>query len=80
MKGFADQIFFLDVRTFVDEPSKSDGILELLKKQNGSTIVYFSLIQSLEKFCEKPDIQKIEYSIYHGKLNTDQRKKYKTDF
>ncbi|MBE8398439.1 ATP-dependent DNA helicase, partial [Leptospira borgpetersenii serovar Hardjo-bovis] len=38
------------------------------------------LIQNLEKFCEKLDIQKIEYQVYHGKLTTDQRKKVQNQF
>ncbi|WP_061244953.1 RecQ family ATP-dependent DNA helicase [Leptospira noguchii] len=79
-EGICRPNLFLNVRTFVDEPSKSDAILELLKKQKGSTIVYFNLIQSLEKFCEKLDIQKIKYTIYHGKLNNDQRKKVQNQF
>ncbi|EQA53684.1 RecQ family ATP-dependent DNA helicase [Leptospira kmetyi] len=79
-EGICRPNLFLDVQTFVDEPSKSDAVLELLKKQKKSTIVYFNLIQSLEKFSEKLDVQKISHKVYHGKLNPDQRKKIQNQF
>ncbi|PJZ40189.1 ATP-dependent DNA helicase [Leptospira kmetyi] len=79
-EGICRPNLFLDVQTFVDEPSKSDAVLELLKKQKKSTIVYFNLIQSIEKFSEKLDVQKISHKVYHGKLNPDQRKKIQNQF
>ncbi|EMJ96342.1 RecQ family ATP-dependent DNA helicase [Leptospira alstonii] len=79
-EGICRPNLFLDVRTFVDEPSKSEAILELLKEQKKSAIVYFNLIQSLEKFGEKLDIQKIPHRIYHGRLSPDQRKKVQNQF
>lgn len=79
-EGICRPNLFLDVQTFVDEPSKSDAVLELLKKQKNSTIVYFNLIQSLEKCSEKLDVQKISHKVYHGKLNPDQRKKIQNQF
>ncbi|EMY78746.1 DEAD/DEAH box helicase [Leptospira weilii serovar Ranarum str. ICFT] len=79
-EGICRPNLFLDVRTFVDEPSKSDAILELLKEQKKNTIVYFNLIQSLEKFGEKLDVQKIPHRIYHGRLSPDQRKKVQNQF
>ncbi|EKO78379.1 MULTISPECIES: RecQ family ATP-dependent DNA helicase [Leptospira] len=79
-EGICRPNLFLDVRTFVDEPSKSDSILELLKKQKGSTIVYFNLIRNLEKFGEKLDVQKIPHEIYHGRLSPERRKKVQNRF
>lgn len=79
-EGICRPNLFLDVQTFVDEPSKSDAILDLLKRQKKSTIVYFNLIQNLEKFSEKLDVQKISHKVYHGKLNPDQRKKIQNQF
>ncbi|EMN44081.1 RecQ family ATP-dependent DNA helicase [Leptospira weilii] len=79
-EGICRPNLFLDVRTFVDEPTKSDAILELLKKQKRSTIVYFNLIRNLEKFGEKLDVQKIPHKIYHGRLSPEQRKKVQKQF
>ncbi|TGL76789.1 RecQ family ATP-dependent DNA helicase [Leptospira yasudae] len=79
-EGICRPNLFLDVRTFVDEPSKSDAILDLLKRQKKSTVVYFNLIQNLQKFSEKLDVQKIPHRIYHGRLAPDQRKKVQNQF
>ncbi|RHX77947.1 ATP-dependent DNA helicase RecQ [Leptospira yasudae] len=79
-EGICRPNLFLDVRTFVDQPSKSDAILDLLKRQKKSTVVYFNLIQNLQKFSEKLDVQKIPHRIYHGRLAPDQRKKVQNQF
>ncbi|MCG6166963.1 RecQ family ATP-dependent DNA helicase [Leptospira sanjuanensis] len=79
-EGICRPNLFLDVRTFVDEPSKSDAVLDLLKRQKKSTVVYFNLIQNLQKFSEKLDVQKIPHRIYHGRLAPDQRKKVQNRF
>ncbi|TGK18411.1 RecQ family ATP-dependent DNA helicase [Leptospira stimsonii] len=79
-EGICRPNLFLDVRTFVDEPSKMDAIVDLLKVQKESTIVYFNLIKNIEKFSEKLDIQKIPHRIYHGQLAPDQRKRVQNQF
>ncbi|AOP33091.1 ATP-dependent DNA helicase [Leptospira tipperaryensis] len=79
-EGICRPNLFLDVRTFVDEPSKMDAIVDLLRKQKESTIVYFNLIKNIEKFSEKLDIQKIPHRIYHGQLAPDQRKRVQNQF
>ncbi|XDD49636.1 ATP-dependent DNA helicase RecQ [Leptospira sp. WS92.C1] len=79
-EGICRPNLYLDVQTFVDEPSKAEAILELLGEKKESTIVYFNLIQNLEKFSEKLDIQKISHKIYHGQLPPDQRRKIQNRF
>lgn len=79
-EGICRPNLFLDVRTFVDEPSKMDAIVDLLKTRKESTIVYFNLIKNIEKFSEKLDIQKIPHRIYHGQLAPDQRKRIQNQF
>ncbi|MDV6236706.1 ATP-dependent DNA helicase RecQ [Leptospira ellisii] len=79
-EGICRPNLFLDVRTFVDEPSKTDAIVKLLKEKKGSTIVYFNLIQNLKKFGERLDVEKIQHRIYHGRLDPDQRRKIQKSF
>ncbi|WP_039948758.1 RecQ family ATP-dependent DNA helicase [Leptospira fainei] len=79
-EGICRPNLFLDVKTFFDEPSKSEAILDLLKEKSGNTIVYFNLIKNLEKFAEKLDLKKIPYKFYHGQLPPDQRRKIQNQF
>lgn len=70
----------LAVTPVLDENEKFEGILSLLKKREGNTIIYFNLISSIEKFSEFLDIKKQSYSIYHGKLNPEIRKRIQKRF
>ncbi|EQA36776.1 DEAD/DEAH box helicase [Leptospira inadai serovar Lyme str. 10] len=79
-EGICRPNLFLDVKTFLDEPSKSEAILSLLQEKSGNTIVYFNLIKNLEKFAEKLDLKKIEYKVYHGQLPSEQRRKIQNQF
>ncbi|TGK29433.1 ATP-dependent DNA helicase RecQ [Leptospira gomenensis] len=79
-EGICRPNLFLDVRTFVDEPSKTDAIVKILREKKGSTIVYFNLIQNLKKFGERLDVEKIRHRIYHGRLDPDQRRNVQKNF
>ncbi|EQA47227.1 DEAD/DEAH box helicase [Leptospira broomii serovar Hurstbridge str. 5399] len=79
-EGICRPNLFLDVKTFLDESSKTEAILSLLKEKSGNTIVYFNLIKNLEKFAEKLDLKKIAYKIYHGQLSSEQRRKIQNQF
>jgi ATP-dependent DNA helicase RecQ len=51
--GIARSNLHLNVETYIDETIKWEGILKILQNANkGSTIVYFNLIDKLEKFFQ----------------------------
>ena len=55
-----------------------DKIKSFLKYQNqhpGAKILYFSLIESLEKFSRELQSLKLEHLLYHGQLSSGVRKK-----
>lgn len=70
----------LAVNPVLDENEKFEGILSLLNKTEGNIIVYFNLISSIEKFAEFLDNNKKSYSVYHGKLNPETRKRMQKRF
>ncbi|BDA79288.1 ATP-dependent DNA helicase RecQ [Leptospira kobayashii] len=79
-EGICRPNLYLNVETFVDEEDKFNAIVGLLKENKESVIVYFNLIKTMEKFSEKLDGKKIPHKVYHGKLQTDQRKRVQNQF
>jgi len=49
-------------------------ILDALKTYKGSTIIYFSLIKTLDEFSGYLHANKINHLVYHGKLEPNNRK------
>ncbi len=70
----------LEVFHAIDEEEKYNIILEELKTCTGTAIVYFTLIKSIERFAGFLDMQRIKYSIYHGKLVPEKRKRIQREF
>lgn len=70
----------LEAADVFDDKEKLKEILAALKKYNGSGIIYFSLIKTLEKFSEMIGDRGFEHGIYHGKLEDKQRKQMQRDF
>lgn len=70
----------LEVRDIFDEKEKTDAILKEIESYNRSGIIYFSLIQTLEKFSQVLRDKKIPHGVYHGKLNVKERKKMQREF
>lgn len=67
------------LEVFADEERLQ--ILEaVLAKYRGPGIVYFALIQSLEKFKDLLDQRGIEATVYHGKLPTSERSRVQQRF
>lgn len=58
----------------IDETEKFDLLYDLITERKGNTVIYFSLIRSIERFSEYLEMKKIRHSIYHGRLNADKRK------
>jgi len=63
-----------------DEKEKYEVIKNILDKYSGPGIIYFSLIQTLEKFLQMLGDKGYKHGIYHGKLNPQQRKKIQRSF
>jgi ATP-dependent DNA helicase RecQ len=63
-----------------DEKEKFNVIKGVLDKYSGSGIIYFSLIQTLEKFSQMLGDKGYKHGVYHGKLNPQQRKKVQRSF
>lgn len=71
---------YLEAEEYFDNSSKIDEIIRISKEINGSGIVYFSLIKTLNEFSEKLDTLKIPHLIYHGKLDNKERKYIQNQF
>lgn len=71
----------LSVQEIYGETEKFEKIFEVIEKnQNQSGIVYFSLIQTLEKFTAFLSRKKINFTKYHGDLPAHVRKRNQNDF
>lgn len=70
----------LSVRGIIDEVEKFTALYELVKKRAGSAIVYFNLIGSIEKFAEYLVMKSEKFSVYHGKLDAETRRRVQKDF
>lgn len=63
-----------------DEKQTVKEIEKVIGQYNGSGIIYFSLIKSLEKYSEIFQAKRIRHTIYHGKLDARRRKQISRDF
>jgi len=70
----------LETVDILDEKEKTAAILNVLNEYKGSGIIYFSLIQTLEKFSQILRDKKIPHGIYHGKLDIKARKRMQREF
>ncbi|QQS35847.1 MAG: ATP-dependent DNA helicase RecQ [Ignavibacteriales bacterium] len=70
----------LEVRDVFDEKEKMNEIVSVLNNYKGAGIIYFSLIQTLEKYSEKLDDKGFKHLVYHGKLSDKERKQNQRKF
>lgn len=70
----------LEAHDIFDDKEKTDWMLKIIKDYNGSGIIYFSLIQTLERFSQILRDKKIPHGIYHGKLDDKARKRMQREF
>jgi len=70
----------LEAVDVIDDKEKFAAIKSVLDNYRGSGIIYFSLIQTLEKFCQMLSTAGYIHKIYHGKLPDKQRKQMQRDF
>ncbi len=70
----------LEALDIFDDKEKYAAIVSVLKNYEGSGIIYFALIQSLEKFSRMLSDSGLRHGVYHGKLEDRQRKQMQRDF
>ncbi len=70
----------LEVFDVIDEQEKYDIMLEQISGCEGTVVVYFSLIKSIERFAEWLDMRKVRYMIYHGRLAPEKRRRIQREF
>lgn len=70
----------IDIESVVDEDEKWQHLLEAMKDQPGSTIVYFSLIKTLMRFSDVLAKRGIDHVTYHGDLSRTQRRSMQNEF
>jgi ATP-dependent DNA helicase RecQ len=63
-----------------DEKEKYAAIISVINNYSGPGIIYFSLIQTLDKFSQKLGDNGYDHGVYHGKLPDKQRKQMQRDF
>ncbi len=79
--GIARSNLYLHAETFVEETLKWESILKLLQKSSsGPKVIYFNLIEKLQKFSEFLESKFIVHGFYHGKLGPTQRKRVQKEF
>lgn len=70
----------LEAKDVYDEDAKLEAIERILNEYKGSGIIYFSLIKTLDRFSELLEKKGYSHGIYHGKLNSQERKKRQREF
>ena len=70
----------LDVIQVWDDEEKLEQILRIQNVNEGSGIVYFTLIKTLLRFSEKLAEQEIPHLIYHGELERRERRRLQDRF
>ena len=62
------------------DDEKMKNILKATNEFQGSTIIYFSLIKTLDHFSKLLQSKGIQHLVYHGKLNAKERKFIQREF
>ncbi len=70
----------LEAVDIFDDKEKYNAIKKTLDKFSGSGIIYFSLIQTLERFSQMLGDKGYRHGVYHGKLSAGLRKKMQRRF
>lgn len=79
-QGIERQNLRLEAVDVIDDKEKLKEMFSTLEKYEGSGIIYFSLIKTLERFSEILGDKGIAHGVYHGKLEDRQRKQMQRDF
>ncbi len=68
------------VTEHLEETEKFEDLLEIIIARRGTTVVYFNLIASLERFSRILEMKKIRHLNYHGKLDPSKRRSVQQQF
>jgi len=79
-EGISRPNLHLSVEDFIDEPEKFERLTDIIYNVEGNTIIYFNLIKSIDRFSHHLDNSGIKYKVYHGKLNSDERRRVQKNF
>ncbi|MCP4129603.1 MAG: ATP-dependent DNA helicase RecQ [bacterium] len=79
-EGICRPNLHLTVEDVLDENEKFELLYEYIQETKGSTIIYFNLIKSIERFAHFLDLKKKKYFTYHGKLPPESKRKYQKLF
>lgn len=75
MTGFDRPNLELESQHVVGLDEKVRGFIFLHHQEPGAKIVYFSLVDTLKKYSYELEKLGISHLVYHGQLNSDQRKR-----
>ena len=62
------------------DDEKIEKIIESIQNYPGSSIIYFTLIKTLDNFSKILQTKGIQHLVYHGKLNAKERKSIQREF
>ena len=62
------------------DDQKLEQIQGVLSRQQGTGIIYFTLIQTLERFSDRLLGISVPHLVYHGELSRDQRRRVQDEF
>lgn len=79
-EGISRPNLHLSVIDLYGDDNKLKAITRQCQRQPGSTIVYFSLIKTLERFSSLLHRRKIAHCSYHGGLDKDERRRVQNLF
>jgi ATP-dependent DNA helicase RecQ len=79
-EGVCRDNLHLSVEQIIGELDKFEAIVEYLSKRNGSAVVYFSLISSIEKFSSFLAERGIHHLVYHGRMDQRRRRNIQNQF
>ncbi len=79
-EGIERSNLFLSVQSLWGEDEKLAAILKIIKEHPGSGIVYFALIKDLHSMSDLLHRKGIPHLVYHGDLETRQRRKVQDTF
>jgi len=70
----------LEAADVFDEKQTLNEICKILEQYKGAGIIYFSLIKKLEYYSQLISDKGYDHEVYHGKLDSPQRKQTQRDF
>ncbi len=79
-EGIERPNLYLEAKEVYDDKEKISEIKWILNEYSGSGIIYFALIQTLERFSQKLKDAGHDHGIYHGKLSAKFRKQMQREF